>query len=112
MTWVGSTFSERSMKENIMDKVRVERIHDDRRVKRVHKDSGRHSKWTKACKQLVRKYGLNCREDVFGRGHKIGWNVVCMSEESWELEYNEMEESSESESKRTWIEKVEIWYGE
>ena len=72
-------FSERSMKGNIMYKLRVARMPNQRWVKKVHKDGGRFSKWTKSCKRLVRKCGLNCREDMFGRGHVAGWNVVCMS---------------------------------
>ena len=81
MGW--SSFSERSMKGNIMYKVRIERMDDERWVKKVYKCSGRHSKWLKSCKRLVRRCGLNCREDVFGCGHVAGWNVVCMNGEGW-----------------------------
>ena len=122
MGW--STFSERSMKGNIMYKVRIERMQDDRWVKRVHKDSGRYSKWTKACKRLVRKCGLNCREDVFGRGHVIGWNVVCMSGEGgdwnimrWkkvvnqkvrELGWRKWKSGMESKSTLVWYREKEV----
>ena len=86
MGW--STFSERSMKGNIMYKVRIERMEDERWVKKIYKDVGRCSKWTNSCKRLVRKCGLSCRENVFGRGHVAGWNVVCINGEgyNWSLE--------------------------
>ena len=59
-----SIFSERSMKGNLIYKVRIDRMVSGRWVKKVYKGVGRESWWTKASKTLVRKYGLNCRENV------------------------------------------------
>ena len=78
-----SSFSERSMKGNIMYKVRMDRMVNDRWVKKVHKCYGRDSKWTKSCKRQVKRCGLNCREDVLGRGHVAGWNVSCTNGDGW-----------------------------
>ena len=44
MGW--STFSEISMKGNIMYKLRLERMENESWVKRVNKDAKRYSKWT------------------------------------------------------------------
>ena len=63
MGW--STFTERSMKGNIMYKLRVERMSNHSWVKKVYKDGSRFSKWTRSCKRLVRKCGLNCKEDIY-----------------------------------------------
>ena len=91
MGW--STFSERNMKGNIMYKVRLERMRNERWVKKVYEHVGKESKWIKSCKRLVKKCDLNYRENVFGRGHVQGWNVVCMNgdgynwdEKKWRIE--------------------------
>ena len=81
MGW--STFSERSMKGNIMYKLRLERMSGARWVRKVYNDIGKESKWLKSCKRIVRKCGLACREDIFGRGHVAGWNVVCRNGEGY-----------------------------
>ena len=66
-----------------MYKIRLERMENEKWVKRVYKDIGRQSKWAVACKRLVRKCELNCREDVFGRGHAAGWNVATLNGEGY-----------------------------
>ena len=81
MGW--STFSERSMKGNIMYKLRLERMSGAKWVRKVYNDIGIESKWLKSCKRIVRKCGLACREDIFGRGHVAGWNVVCRNGEGY-----------------------------
>ena len=57
------------------------------------------------CKRLMRKCGLNYREDVFGRGHHghvAGWNVATLNGEgyNWSVEKN-----SELEAKTPEVEK-------
>ena len=59
MSW--STFSEWSMKGNIVYKIRLERMENESWVKRVYKDIERESKCTMACKRLVRKCVKLCR---------------------------------------------------
>ena len=81
MGW--STFSERSMKGNIMYKLRVERMPDERWVRKVYNDVGRESKWSKSCKRLVRKCGLSAREVNFGRERVAEWNVACLNGEGY-----------------------------
>ena len=54
----------------------------------MYKIVGKKRKWSKPCKRVVRKCGLNCREDVFGQGHMEGWNVVCMNGEGYNWDEN------------------------
>ena len=76
MGW--STLSERNMKGNTMYKLRVKRMGNDRWVKTVYMRLEK-SQWAKSCKILVKKCGLNCREE----GERGWWNVVCMNGEGY-----------------------------